>query len=408
MRPRSFEDHPIPSGTRPPPTASNAWRRSRASRPTSARPTRCSACCTSRRPPSAGLRAPPAGHAVPLRPPREVALVGDTLDELLAVVRGALSPPTVVAGMRPETRAPRRPAAAAPGARLWTAGPPTCAENFACRMPVTEPAELETRARRGCPMTAARAGTASLGRPSSPSTASAWARCGSRGRATALDPAPALELGVNLIDTADTYGGGQRGGDRGRAPSLPRRPRDRHQGGSRCRPTTSPSPTAGPSTCARRASAACGGCASTRSPLPVPQPGSPRTAGESIGALVQLRDEGKVRDDRGLERVRRATRGGSSTVPIVSVQNLYHLEGRQFEHGIAAVRGAQRSSSSPAGRCERRSPSGRGPWRRWPALPRDSAPGRNRPGCSRAPPSWRRSPGPAPWSTWRRTSPPRR
>ncbi len=77
-------------------------------------------------------------------PRREVALVGEPLAELAAVVRSRFRPTTVVAGMRSrDTRAPevvpllagREPVDGRPAAYVC--------ENFACRMPVTEPAELE-------------------------------------------------------------------------------------------------------------------------------------------------------------------------------------------------------------------------------------------------------------------------
>jgi uncharacterized protein YyaL (SSP411 family) len=74
-----------------------------------------------------------------LSPTRELALVGDDLSELLAVVRSELRPHLVMAGGPDGTEEP-------PLMRGRTAvdGRPTAyvCENFACRAPVTGPAEL--------------------------------------------------------------------------------------------------------------------------------------------------------------------------------------------------------------------------------------------------------------------------
>ena len=145
MRPRSFEDHPIPSGN-----SSAAYGLERLAAFTGERDYERRAVEVLGILHQAAARHPQAfGHLLQaLRfhfgPRREVALVGEPLDELAAVVRSRFRPTTVVAGMRPrDTRAPevvpllagREPVDGRPAAYVC--------ENFACRMPVTEPAELE-------------------------------------------------------------------------------------------------------------------------------------------------------------------------------------------------------------------------------------------------------------------------
>ena len=60
-----------------------------------------SACCTRPPPAPAGLRPSAPGDALPLLAPREVALVGEPLEELAAVVRRRFRPTVVLAGMHP-------------------------------------------------------------------------------------------------------------------------------------------------------------------------------------------------------------------------------------------------------------------------------------------------------------------
>jgi hypothetical protein len=78
-------------------------------------------------------------------PRREVALVGDTLDELLAVVRGRFRPTTVVAAMQPGDTAAQDAVPLLRG-RDPVDGRPAAyvCRNFACRMPTSEPGVLET------------------------------------------------------------------------------------------------------------------------------------------------------------------------------------------------------------------------------------------------------------------------
>ena len=145
VRPRSFEDHPIPSGN-----SSAAYGLERLAAFTGEQDYERRADEVLGILHQAAARHPQAfGHLLQaLRfhfgPRREVALVGEPLDELAAVVRSRFRPTTVVAGMRArDTRAPevvpllagREPVDGRPAAYVC--------QNFACRMPVTEPAELE-------------------------------------------------------------------------------------------------------------------------------------------------------------------------------------------------------------------------------------------------------------------------
>ncbi|MGZ8665621.1 MAG: thioredoxin domain-containing protein [Solirubrobacterales bacterium] len=70
---------------------------------------------------------------------RELALVGDPLDDLAAVARARFRPHLVVAGGPEETEAPELMQG-----RAEVGGQPSAylCENFACRMPVTDPEEL--------------------------------------------------------------------------------------------------------------------------------------------------------------------------------------------------------------------------------------------------------------------------
>jgi uncharacterized protein len=88
------------------------------------------------------VRAQAFGHALQaidfyVSPVREVALVGDDLDQLARVVRSEFRPHLVLAGGEPDgvpLLADRTPVDGRPAAYVC--------ENFACRRPVTEPAEL--------------------------------------------------------------------------------------------------------------------------------------------------------------------------------------------------------------------------------------------------------------------------
>ena len=146
VRPRSLEDHPIPSGGS---AAAYGLERLAA---LSGEPgysqhagevMRMLAEPAARHPQAFGhlLQAMRFHHG----PRREVALVGDTLDELLAVVRGRFRPTTVVAATQPGDTAAQEAVPLLRG-RDPVDGRPAAyvCRNFACRMPTSDPEELET------------------------------------------------------------------------------------------------------------------------------------------------------------------------------------------------------------------------------------------------------------------------
>jgi uncharacterized protein YyaL (SSP411 family) len=145
VRPRSFEDHPIPSGS-----SSAAYALLRINAVTGDRAYEQPAVEVFRLLHQAAGRHPQAfGHLLQamhfhFSTPREVALVGESIDELASPVRARFRPTTVLAGMRPgddeaQDAIPllrgREPVDGRPAAYVC--------ENFACRLPVTEPEELE-------------------------------------------------------------------------------------------------------------------------------------------------------------------------------------------------------------------------------------------------------------------------
>ena len=108
----------------------------------------------------------------------------------------------------------------------------------------------------------------------------------------------AVELGVNFIDTADSYGPDV--SETLIAEALHPYPDDlviATKGGlERTGPGRVARRTAGPSTCGRPARAACAGSRLDQIPLYQfhrPDPTVPLE--DSIGALVELKDEGKIR-----------------------------------------------------------------------------------------------------------------
>ena len=77
-------------------------------------------------------------------PPREVALVGDDVEPLARVVRSSFRPTVVTPAMRPgDPEAPRRSRCSRAASRSTAEPAAYVCENFACRLPVTEPEELE-------------------------------------------------------------------------------------------------------------------------------------------------------------------------------------------------------------------------------------------------------------------------
>jgi uncharacterized protein YyaL (SSP411 family) len=145
VRLKDFEDHPIPSGNS---SAANGLLRLAAL--TGEREYESRALEVLRLVHRAAARHPQAfGHLLQamhfhFAPRREVALVGEPLDQLAAVVRSRYRPTVVLAGMEPgdseaEAAVPllagRSPVDGKPAAYVC--------EQFACQLPVTEPAELE-------------------------------------------------------------------------------------------------------------------------------------------------------------------------------------------------------------------------------------------------------------------------
>jgi hypothetical protein len=147
VRPRSLEDHPIPSGGS---AAAYGLERLAALSGEHGYSRRAGEVMRMLAQPAA--RHPQAfGHLLQamrfhLGPRREVALVGDPLDELLGVVRGRFRPATVVAAMRPGDASAQEAVPLLRGREPvdGRAAAYVC-QNFACRMPVSEPAELEAQ-----------------------------------------------------------------------------------------------------------------------------------------------------------------------------------------------------------------------------------------------------------------------
>jgi uncharacterized protein len=145
VRPKDFEDHPIPSGN-----SSAAYGLLRLNAYTGEREYEERALEVLRLLHQAGASHPTAfGHLLQamhfrFAPGREVALVGEPLDALAAVVRRRYHPTIVVAGMVPGDDEAQ---AAIPllGGRTPLDGKPAAyvCENFTCNLPVTAPEELE-------------------------------------------------------------------------------------------------------------------------------------------------------------------------------------------------------------------------------------------------------------------------
>ena len=152
-----------------------------------------------------------------------------------------------------------------------------------------------------------------------------------------------VELGVNLIDTADSYG--PEVSENLIAEALhpyPDGPRDRDQG----RPAADRARPAGRATRARSSSAsaaraACGGCRLDRIDLyqlHAPDPKVPYE--DSVGALQELQDEGKI-SHVGLSNVSvDELRQAQEIVAVVTVQNRYNLERPRFRGRARGLRAA--------------------------------------------------------------------
>jgi len=145
VRPRSFEDHPIPSGS-----SSAAYALLQLNAFTGDRAFERPAVEVFRVLHRAAARHPQAfGHLLQalhfyFSRAREVALVGDRLDPLAQIVRRRYRPTVVIAGMRPgdEEATDAIPLLRGREPVDGRAAAYVC-ENFTCRLPVTEPEELE-------------------------------------------------------------------------------------------------------------------------------------------------------------------------------------------------------------------------------------------------------------------------
>jgi uncharacterized protein YyaL (SSP411 family) len=144
VRPKDFEDHPIPSGN-----SSAAYGLLRLAAFTGESDYERHAFAVFRVLHQAAARHPQAfGHLLQamhfhFSPRREVALVGDSLDALQDAVRDAFRPSLVLAGMSPGD-AEAEAAVPLLRGREPVNGRPTAyvCEAFSCRLPVTEPADL--------------------------------------------------------------------------------------------------------------------------------------------------------------------------------------------------------------------------------------------------------------------------
>ena len=176
----------------------------------------------------------------------------------------------------------------------------------------------------------------------------------------------ALELGVNLIDTADSYGPeASETRDRRDAAPVPRRARDRDEGrlhAAGAEPLDAP--TAGRSICARRARRACAGSGSSCIDLfylHTVDPAVPLE--ESLGALAELRAEGKIRlaavsnvDAAQLERARAVVPGRGRPEPAQPRRARLRARARGMRAGRDPVRRVGAAREGFLGERERAAP----------------------------------------------------
>jgi uncharacterized protein YyaL (SSP411 family) len=145
IRPKDIQDHPIPSGN-----SSATFALLRLSAFTGERKYERLAVEVFRLLHEPAARHPQAfGHLLQalhfhLEPRREVALVGENVEALARVVRSKLRPAVVVAAMRPGDEEGQRqiPLLQGRSAVDGRAAAYVC-ENFSCRLPVTEPEQLD-------------------------------------------------------------------------------------------------------------------------------------------------------------------------------------------------------------------------------------------------------------------------
>ena len=336
MRPRSFEDHPIPSGS-----SSAAYALLRIFAVTGDRAYERPAVEVFRLLHQAAARHPQAfGHLLQamhfhFSTPREVALVGEQLDEL-AARRAPPLPPHRRAGRHAARRrggARRASRSCAGASRCTGARPPTCARTSRAGCRLTDPAELE-RAARVTATPAAAAGELALGEPDGQQDRAG--RTVHPGR-RALPPAAAARAGARR--ESDRHGGRVRQ-QRGRQSPAPCTPIPdglviATKGGQTFvdgQPTGDGRPEYLREACERSLRRLRVDTIDLYQ-LHMPDPEVPIE--ESVGALAELPREGKVREigvsnvfGEQLELARR-------TAPIVSVQNRYSLMHRDSETEIA-------------------------------------------------------------------------
>jgi uncharacterized protein YyaL (SSP411 family) len=150
VRPKDFEDHPIPSGN-----SAAAYGLLRLSAFTGGRQYEDHAREVFEVLHEAAARYAPAfGHLLQamylyFSPRREVALVGEAIDELADVVRRRYHPTIAIAGMAPQGTEAEASIPLLAG-RTAIDGRPAAyvCENFVCNLPVTDPVALEQQLRK--------------------------------------------------------------------------------------------------------------------------------------------------------------------------------------------------------------------------------------------------------------------
>ena len=200
----------------------------------------------------------------------------------------------------------------------------------------------------------------------------------------------AVELGVNLIDTADSYGPDV--SEELIAEALHPYPDDlliATKGGlTRTGPGQWPRGRSHRSTCGRPARARCGACGSSTIELYQQHRPDPKVPYErSIAALKELQDEGKIRhigvSNVSVDQLETAR----EIVEVVSVQNRFNLTDRHSQDVLERCEElGHRLLPMGADRGGRARRAGR------PSRPDRLAARRDRPGRSRSPGCWRAPP----------------
>ena len=131
-------------------------------------------------------------------------------------------------------------------------------------------------------------------------------------------------------------------------------------------------------------------------------------AADQVGELGDLRKEGKIRHI-GLSEVTVPEIGEARlTAPIASVQNLYNVLDRRSEDVLDYCEREGLGLHPVLPDRVRPVRAARARWRSWPGRPAPPASSSRWPGCCAGPRSCCRSRAPARWRTWRRTSAPPR